>query len=94
MNNQKKKVKFSLTKFTKKGSFRFTGYGEIDNENLYTYNKVYEDCIRYWHQMINFENEYRGSFSLFETIEITNDKNQLVEIEVENDYTLWYRVLD
>ena len=94
METQKKKVKFSLTKFTKKGSFRFTGYGEIDNENLYTYNKVYEDCIRYCHKMMNFENEYRGSFSLFETIEITNDRNQLVEIEVENDYTLWFRVLD
>ena len=90
----KRKVKFSLTKFTKKSSFRFTGYGEIDNENLYTYNKVYEDCIRYCHKMMNFENEYRGSFSLFETIEITNDRNQLVEIEVENDYTLWFRVLD
>jgi len=93
MNTEKKKVKFSLTKFTNKGSFRFTGYGEIDNENLYTKDKVYEDCIRYCHKMLNTENEYKGSFSLFETIEITNDKNQLVEIEKEYDYTLWFRVL-
>ena len=41
----RKKVKFSLTRYTKKGSYRFTGYGEIDNENLYTKKKVYEDCI-------------------------------------------------
>ena len=27
---ERKKVKFSLTKFTKKGSFRFVGFGEID----------------------------------------------------------------
>ena len=45
MNEEKKKLKFSLTKFTKKGSFRFVGYGEIDNENLYTKSKTYEDCI-------------------------------------------------
>lgn len=94
MNNEKKKVKFSLTKFTKKGSFRFTGYGEIDNENLYTYKKVYEDCIRYCHKMLNTENEYKGSFSLFEEIEVENDKNQLATLEVENDYTLWFRILN
>ena len=33
---ERKKVKFSLTKFTKEGSFRFVGFGEIDDENLYT----------------------------------------------------------
>ena len=33
---ERKKVKFSLTKFTKKGSFRFVGFCEIDDENLYT----------------------------------------------------------
>lgn len=94
MDTEKKKVKFSLTKFTKKGSFRFYGYGEIDNENLYTDDKIYEDCIRYCHKMLNSLNEFKGSFSLFETIEIENDRNQLVEIEVENNYTLWYRILN
>ena len=33
MNQEKKKVKFSLIKFTKKGSYRFVGYGESDDEN-------------------------------------------------------------
>lgn len=94
MNSEKKKVKFALTKFTKKGSFRFTGYGQIDNENLYTYNKVYEDCIRYCHKIPNTENEYKGCFTLFEEIEVENSRNQLVTIEVENNYSLWFRVLN
>lgn len=92
--NERKKVKFSLIKFTKKGSFRFVGYGEIDNENLYTKNQDYEDCIRYCHKIPNTTNEFKGSFSQFEIIEFENDKGQIVELEVENCYQLWFRILD
>ncbi len=94
MNEEKKKVKFSLTKFTKKGSFRFVGYGEIDNENLYTKSKTYEDCIRYCHKMLNSTNEFKGSFTQFEEIEFENEKGQIVNLEVENCYSLWFRILN
>ena len=57
---ERKKVKFSLTKFTKKGSFRFVGFGEIDDENLYTKSKIYEDCIRYCHKLVNSTNEFKA----------------------------------
>ena len=90
----RRKVKFSLTRYTKNGSYRFNGYGEIDNENLYTYNKVYEDCIRNCHKVINKSNEFKGSFSQFEEIEFINDKNMLVELEVEVNYQLWFRILN
>lgn len=48
---ERKKVKFSLTKFTKKGSFRFVGFGEIDDENLYTKSitKKYARSENSWH---------------------------------------------
>lgn len=91
---ERKKVKFSLTKFTKKGSFRFVGYGEIDDENLYTKSKTYEDCIRYCHKLPNTTNEFKGSFNEFEEIEIENDKGHLVNLEIENCYLLWFRVLN
>lgn len=91
---ERKKVKFSLTKFTKNGSFRFTGFGEIDKENLYTKNKIYEDCIRYCHKRFGTENEYKGSFSQFEEIEFANNKNQLVNLEIEVCYGLWFRILN
>ena len=94
MNEEKKKVKFSLTRFTKKGSFRFVGYGEIDNENLYTKSKTYEDCIRYCHKMLNSTNEFKGSFTQFEEIEFENEKGQIVNLEVENCYSLWFRILN
>jgi len=90
----KKKVKYSLTRYAKKGSYRFMGYGEIDNENLYTKNKVYEDCIRKCHKVLNKSNEFKGSFYQYENITFTNDRDQLVELEIEVDYDLWFRILD
>ncbi len=89
-----KKVKFSLTRYSKNGSYRFTGFGEIDNENLYTYKKVYEDCIRFCHKRLNTTNEYKDSFSQVEEIEFINDRNQLVNLEIEVCYDLWFRVLN
>ena len=93
MEEERKRVKFSLTKFTKKGPFRFNGYGEIDNENLYTKDKTYEDCIRYCHKVLNSANEYKGSFSEFEFISFENQKHQMVELEIENCYQLWFKIL-
>lgn len=89
-----KKVKFSLTRYSKKGSYKFTGYGEIDDENLYTKNKVYENCIRYCHKKLDTPNEYKGSFSQFEEVEFTGDKNRLVNLEIEVCYQLWFKVLN
>ena len=89
-----KKVKFSLTKYTKRGPYRFNGYGKIDNENLYIGNKVYEDCIRHCHKLIDKTDEYKGSFYQFETVEFENDRGQLVELELEANYDLWFRILD
>ena len=94
MNSEKRKVRFSLTRYTKNGSFKFNGYGQIDNENLYTNKKVYEDCIRYCHKITNKENEYKGCFSLFEEIEFTNEKQQLVNLELEVNYYLWFKILN
>ena len=51
----RKKVRYSITRYDHNKSSHFSGYGEIDEENLYTeyQNKygetvehVYEDCIK------------------------------------------------
>ena len=89
-----KKVKFSLTKYTKRGPYRFNGYGKIDAENLYIGNKVYEDCIRNCHKLIDKTDEYKGSFYQFETVEFENDRGQLVELELEVNYDLWFEILN
>ena len=94
MNTERKKVKYSLIKYLKRGSYRFTGYGEIDNENLYTKDKVYEDCIRKCHKRLNAPNEYKGSFSYYEEIEFINYKGEYITTEVETCYDLWFRILN
>ena len=94
MSTNNRLVKFSLTKYTKNGPFKITGYGEIDNENLYTKDKVYEDCIRYCHKVLDKTDEFKGCFSQFEYIEVENSREQLDTIEVENNYFLWYRILE
>ena len=91
---EKNKVKFSLTKHTKKGPFRFMGYGEIDENNLYYNGKTYEDCISCCHKIFNKDNEYKGSFFHFETIEFVNNRNQNDDMEIEIDYDLWFRILN
>ena len=91
---ERKKVKFSLTKFTKKGSNRTVGFGEIDDENLYTKSKIYEDCIRYCQKKVNSTNEFKGSFTEFEEIEFENEKHQIVNLEIESCYQLWFRILN
>ena len=90
----RKKVKFYLTKYTEKDFFKFSGFGEIDEDNLYTKNKVYEDFIRHCKQIPYKPNEYKGSFSQVEEIEFLNDRQQYITIEVENSYDLWFRILD
>lgn len=98
-----KNVKYSITRFTKKGSFRFTGYGEIDEENLYTSytdkcgNKVehiYEDCIRCLHKVANTDNQFKGSYSEYQEIEFENNKGYITELEIEVCYHIWIRILD
>ena len=51
----RKKVRYSITRYDHNRSSHFSGYGEIDEENLYTeyQNKygetvehIYEDCIK------------------------------------------------
>ncbi len=98
-----KKVKYSITRYTKKGSYRFYGYGEIDENNLYTkytdkYGNVvehtYEDCIKHLHPVINTTNEFKGGYFEYEDLEFENDKGQLIELEIEVDYNIWIRILD
>ena len=91
---ERKKVKFSITKFTEKGSNRTVGFGEIDDENLYTKSKIYEDCIRYCQKKVNSTNELKGSFTEFEEIEFENDKHQIINLEIENCYSLWFKILN
>lgn len=102
MNEEKRKVKYNITKFTKKGNFRFYGYGEIDNKNLYTsytdrngnvIEHTYENCIKDCHRVLNTTDQFKGAYSEFEEIEFVNEKKQRVNLEIEVCYQIWFRIL-
>ena len=98
-----KKVKYGITRYSKKGSYRFTGYGILDGNDLITkYKDVngnqvehrYEDCMKSLHPVIGTSNEFKGGFFEYEEIEFENDKGQLIELEIEVDYHIWIRILN
>ena len=98
-----RKVKYSINRYSKRGSYRFTGYGELDwNDLITTYTDkngnevkhIYEDCLKSLHPVMNTTNEFKGCFYEYEEIEFENDRGQLVELEIEVDYNIWIRVLD
>ena len=87
-----KRVKYNITRYTKKGSYKFYGYGEIDEENLYTtytdkygntIERTYEDCLKYLHPVMNKANQFKGLYLEYEDITFENDKGQLIELEKE-----------
>ena len=98
-----KKVKYGITRYSKKGSYRFTGYGIFDGNDLITkYKDVngnqvehrYEDVMNSLHPVINTTNEFKGGFYEYEEIEFENEKGQLIELEIEVDYHIWIRILN
>ena len=56
-------------------------------------SKIYEVCIRHCLKVINATNEFKGSLNEFEEIKFENDKGHLVNLEIENCYKLWFRIL-
>ena len=97
-------VKYSLTKYIKGKPYKISGYAKIDNENLYTPDKTYEDCIRYCHKILNKDNQYKGAFTQYEEIETGNQQQDYLSqeyiprhrtiIELEVSYYLWFIILD
>ena len=98
-----KKVKYGITRYTKKGSYRFTGYGQLNGNDLITkytdrdgnlVEHTYEDVMHHLHPVIGTTNEFKGGFFEYEEIEFENDKGELIELEIEVDYHIWIRILN
>ena len=98
-----KKVKYGITRYTKKGSFRFTGYGQLNGKDLITrysdrngniVEHTYKDVMNHLHPVIGTSNEFKGGFFEYEEIEFENDRGQLVNLEIEVDYHIWIRILN
>jgi len=97
-----KKVVYSVTK-AGKDKVRITGLGYITNEDLIVatlsksgkpYVRIFEDCIKNCHPVVNAKNEFNGTHTEIIEIEINTDKNDYETREIEVCYYIWYRLVD
>jgi hypothetical protein len=98
-----KKVRYSIIRYTKKGSYKFSGFGVIDDNNLYTtytdrngnkIKKTYEDCIRFLHPVLHQDNEFKGYYSDYEDIQFENNSGYITDLELEVSYNIYIKILN
>ena len=98
-----KKIIYAITKIGKKENTKISGIGYITDEDIITacvsakgkpYVRVFENAVKYCHQVPNTENEFKGAYSEIVEMELTDDKERKTLREVEVDYLIWYKLVD
>ena len=103
-----KKVVYSITKVGKNENTKMTGLGYVTDKDLIIacisknqkpYIRVFEDCVKDCHQVINTTNEYKGAYYEIREIEFeaTTSSGQSTGLEkrkIEMNYNIWYKELD
>ena len=103
-----KKVVYSVTKVGRNDNTKMTGLGYITEEDLVIacisknqkpYIRVFEDCVKECHKVINTTNEYKGAYYEVKEVEIEtkNSSGQSTGFEkreIEVNYYIWYKELD
>lgn len=98
-----KKVIYSITKIGKKENTKISGIGYITDTDIITacvsvkgkpYVRVFENAIKYCHQVLNTENEFKGAYSELVEMELTDEKDRKTTREVEVDYLIWFKLVD
>lgn len=98
-----KKVIYSVKKLGKFEVNQISGIGYITQTDLITsgigkngksYVRIFEDSLRYCHQVLNRPNEYKGI--VYEIHEIlVETKNGSTEYrEITFEYEIWYKLVD
>ena len=87
-----KKVVYSVTRLTKEENIKTSGIGYITDTDLLTvattkdnkpYIKVFEDCLKYCHQVSNKETEFKGTY--YEVAEYEGH-------EYQKTFYIWYKL--
>ena len=98
-----KEVKYNIIKYGKYKSYKFSGYGKLNGNDLITeytdkYGELvkhtYEDCMSYLHPVLNQPNEYKGGYSEDEHIVYEDNNHRIHEYDTEVDYNIWIKILD
>ena len=86
-----KKVVYTVTKESRNGNKSMSGLGYITDKDLITaclskkgkpYIRIFEDCVKDCHRVINTTSEYKGSYYEIKEIEFetTNSTGQRAKI--------------
>ena len=103
-----KKVVYSVTKVGRNENTKMTCLGYVTDKDLVVaciskggkpYIRVFEDCVKECHKVINTTNEYKGAYYEVKEVEIEtkNSSGQSIGFEkreIEVNYYIWYKELD
>ena len=103
-----KKVVYSVTKVGRNENTKMTGLGYVTDKDLVVaciskggkpYIRVFKDCVKECHKVINTTNEYKGAYYEVKEVEIEtkNSSGQSTGFEkreIEVNYYIWYKELD
>ena len=103
-----KKVVYTVTKVGRTENTKMSGLGYVTENDLIIacisknqkpYIRVFEDCVKECHKVINTTNEYKGAYYEVKEVEIEtkNSSGQSTGFEkreLEVNYYIWYKELD
>ena len=98
-----KKVIYSVTKIGKKENTKITGSGYITDTDLITalianngkpYVRVFEDALKYCHNLINSTTEFKGVITEFQSVEFELENGSKEAREIEVTYLVWYKLAE
>ena len=98
-----KKVVYSVTKFSRNGNTKMTGFGYLTesdlliacvSQNAKPYILVFEDCVKNCHPIPNSQNEFKGAHYEIREIEVTDKHGAKDTREITVDYSIWYKIVE
>ena len=96
------KVVYSITKAGRNENKK-TGVGFITKEDLIIaclsqkgkpYVRVFEDCVKHCHPLLDDKNEFKGTFYEIREVEFERKDGGKESREIEITYYIWYRLAD
>lgn len=98
-----KKVAYSVTKVGRYENTKMKGVGFISDADLVfacvskngnPYIRVFEDCVKQCHPVLNSDNEFKGAHYEIREVEFEREDGSKETREIEVSYYIWYKILD
>ena len=94
-----KKVVYCVTKLGRLENLQMKGVGYITDTDLVIacmsknqkpYIRVFEDCVKDCHLVINTSDEYKGAYYEIREVEFARADGTKETLECEINYNIWY----